>query len=45
MDEKQLRTIIDQVNQNSFGEEEKVQKVEYMMDFGSVAVMVNMSLN
>ncbi|MDD4526865.1 MAG: hypothetical protein PHF25_02370 [Candidatus Margulisbacteria bacterium] len=45
MDEKQLRTIIDQVNQLGGGEAEKSQKVEYMMDFGSVAVMVNMSLN
>lgn len=45
MDEKQLRTIIDQVNQLGGDDLEKLQKVEYMMDFGSVAVMVNMSLN
>ncbi|GEM_PF-2814452 len=45
MDEKQLRTIIDQVNELGTGEQEQSQKVEYMMDFGSVAVMVNMSLN
>jgi division protein CdvB (Snf7/Vps24/ESCRT-III family) len=45
MDENQLRTIIDQVNQMGGDDKEMPQKIEYMMDFGSVAVMVNMSLN
>ncbi len=45
MDERELRTLIEKVNQLGPEGEEKMQKVEYMMDFGSVAVMINVSLN
>jgi hypothetical protein len=45
MDEEQLRTIIEQVNSLGDAKIDSNQKMEYMMDFGSVAVMVNMSLN
>ncbi|MEK6557772.1 MAG: hypothetical protein AABZ14_05690 [Candidatus Margulisiibacteriota bacterium] len=45
MDERELRTLIEKVNQLSPEGSEKSQKVEYMMDFGSVAVLINVSLN
>lgn len=45
MDERELRTLIEKVNQLGPEGEDKMQKVEYMMDFGSVAVMINVSLN
>ncbi|MDD5457219.1 MAG: hypothetical protein PHV30_09315 [Candidatus Margulisbacteria bacterium] len=45
MDEKELRTLIEKVNQLTPEGEEKLQKIEYMMDFGSVAVLINVSLN
>ena len=45
MDERELRTLIEKVNQLEPEGESKMQKVEYMMDFGSVAVMINVSLN
>lgn len=45
MDERELKTIIDRINEFSTEEKEKLQKMEYMMDFGSVAVLVNVSLN
>jgi hypothetical protein len=45
MDERELRTLIEKVNQMGPEGEDKMQKVEYMMDFGSVAVMINVSLN
>jgi len=45
MDEKELRTIIEKVNQLAPEGDDKIQKIEYMMDFGSVAVLINVSLN
>ena len=45
MDERELRTLIEKVNELAPAGEEKLQKIEYMMDFGSVAVLVNLSLN
>ena len=45
MDERELRTLIEKVNQLTPEGSDKMQKVEYMMDFGSVAVMINVSLN
>jgi hypothetical protein len=45
MDERELRTIIEKINETDPKTEEQIKKIEYMMDFGSVAVLVNMSLN
>ena len=45
MDEKELRTLIERVNELTTEGEDKSQKLEYMMDFGSVAVLINVSLN
>jgi len=45
MDERELRTLIEKVNELTPEGSGNIQKVEYMMDFGSVAVMINLSLN
>lgn len=45
MDERELRTLIEKVNELHPETDERIQKLEYMMDFGSVAVLINMSLN
>lgn len=45
MDDQQIRTIIESLGETGPLKEDSLKKVEYMMDFGSVAVLVNMSLN
>jgi hypothetical protein len=45
MTEQELKTLIEKAGEDAAQEEQKVKKIEYMMDFGSVAIMVNVSLN
>jgi hypothetical protein len=46
MTEQELKSLIEKAGEEaSLREENKIQKLEYMMDFGSVSIMVNVSLN
>lgn len=44
MEEQELKMLIDKVR-DRIEQEVDVKKIEYMMDFGSVSVMVNVSYN
>jgi len=46
MTEQELKSLIEMAgDQASTLEGDRVKKLEYMMDFGSVSIMVNVSLN
>ncbi len=46
MTENELKTLIEKAGREaSASKETHIKKLEYMMDFGNVAVMVNVSLN
>jgi len=45
MEEQELKMLIDKVKDKILQREVNVKKIEYMMDFGTVSVMVNASYN